>query len=236
MEKIDEQLLSMSEGNKEYAKFNKRIVNTQKIVYGVRMPEMRKLAKSISKSATVSSITELLQQVNNDVFEHIELTGLIIIYSKLDDKDKIKLIKNYLEKVDSWALVDIFTCKMTAFDDKLYWEFINQCLNSDKEFTVRYGVVSMMSNYLNPKYIDRVINTVNSINHRGYYVKMSVSWLYATAAVNFYRQAIDGLKSDSIDQWTRNKAFQKILESFRIETIQKNEVRELRKFYGSFNK
>jgi len=42
-------LTELSEGNVKYAEFNKRVVNTQKEVLGVRTHDMRKLAKDIAK-------------------------------------------------------------------------------------------------------------------------------------------------------------------------------------------
>ncbi len=45
-------LHELARGNEEYAAFNKRIVNTGKEVVGVRVPDLRRLARQLAKTMT----------------------------------------------------------------------------------------------------------------------------------------------------------------------------------------
>jgi L-arabinose isomerase len=49
-----EDLSELAAGNDEYAAFNRRIVNTKKQVLGVRMPDLRRLAKRVAKGMTAA--------------------------------------------------------------------------------------------------------------------------------------------------------------------------------------
>ena len=55
-----------------------------------------------------------------------------------------------------------------------------------------------------------------TLKHDGYYVKMALAWLYATAAVNFFDLTLAELENEHIDAWTRNKSYQKMRESRRF--------------------
>ena len=116
---IHQQLLELAKGNQEYAKFNKRIVNTKKQVLGVRVPNLRKLAKTLTKSVNYERLEKLFSQMDFDVYEHSFLLGLMINYARLSDAETINLTKIYLKSVDSWAEVDIFAEKRRKFDQEL---------------------------------------------------------------------------------------------------------------------
>ena len=49
---IDKTLRQLAVDNKEYAVFNRRVINTNKRVYGVRVPVLRHLAKQLVRYGT----------------------------------------------------------------------------------------------------------------------------------------------------------------------------------------
>jgi hypothetical protein cdivTM_08458 len=73
-----------------------------------------------------------------------------------------------------------------------------------------------MANFLDESHIQRVFAALRNVKHDGYYVKMALAWLYATAAVNFFELTLSELENGQIDAWTRNKAYQKMRESRRF--------------------
>ena len=144
------------------------------------------------------------------------LCGLLITHARLDDQTTIDLTKQYLPHVDSWAHIDIFVEKKRRFAGEVWRDFALECLQSEAEFTVRYGIISLMTNFLDEAHIDQVFAALRGIKHDGYYVKMALAWLYATAAVNFFELTLAELENGHIDAWTRNKAYQKMRESRRF--------------------
>lgn len=191
---VQNKLALLAAGNEEYASFNKRVVNTRKNLLGVRVPDMRKLAKELSKQTSFSDIFEYLKELDRTSYEQVLLAGLIINRAALDDKNAIKLAEQYIKLADSWAEIDIFASKRRKFNEKLWWDFAVKSLASKNEFVVRYGIIEMMANYLNKSYIEQVFANLRSVQHDGYYVRMGMAWLYATAAINFYKLTYKKLK------------------------------------------
>ncbi len=218
-------LTELAKGNEAYAEFNKRIVNTKMPVIGVRVPDLRRLARELAPDMSAAGISKLLTAKNKS-FDYVLLCGLLITHARLDDQTAIDLAKQYLPRVDSWAHIDVFIEKKRRFAGKMWLDFALECLQSEAEFTVRYGVVSLMTNFLDEAHIDQVFAALRNVKHDGYYVKMALAWLYATTAVHFFDLTLAELENEHIDAWTRNKAYQKMRESRRFTPEQQRIIRQ----------
>ncbi len=214
-DRIKAQLTDLAQGNETYAAFNQRIVNTKMPVVGVRVPDLRRLARRLAPDMSAADISKLLT-VQNKSFDYVLLCGLLITHARLDDQTAIDLAKQYLPHVDSWAHIDTFIEKKRRFAGEVWWDFALECLQNEDEFTVRYGVISLMTNFLDEAHIDQVFAVLRRIKHDGYYVKMALAWLYATTAVHFFDLTLAELENEHIDAWTRNKSYQKMRESRRF--------------------
>ena len=214
-DRVIAQLANLAQGNETYAAFNQRIVNTKMQVIGVRVPDLRRLARELAPDMSAADISELLT-AQNESFDYVLLCGLLITHARLDNQTAVNLTKQYLPHVDSWAHIDIFVEKKRRFAGEAWWDFALECLQSEAEFTVRYGVIALMTNFLDESHIDQVFAALREIKHDGYYVKMALAWLYATAAVRFFELTLAELENEHIDAWTRNKAYQKMRESRRF--------------------
>ena len=225
LQDLTRQLETLAQGNESYAAFNKRIVNTKMSVIGVRVPDLRRLARELAPDMSAADISKLLTAQNKS-FDYVLLCGLLITHARLDDQTAINLTKQYLPCVDSWAHIDIFVEKKRRFAGELWWDFALECLQSEAEFTVRYGVISLMTNFLDKAHIDQVFAALQNVRHDGYYVKMALAWLYATAAVHFFELTLAELENGHIDAWTRNKAYQKMRESRRFTPEEQRIIRQ----------
>ncbi len=221
-DRVIAQLANLAQGNESYAAFNQRIVNTKMPVIGVRVPDLRRLARELAPGMSAADIGELLT-AQNESFDYVLLCGLLITHARLDDQMAIDLTKQYLPCVDSWAHIDVFVEKKRRFAGEIWWDFALECLQSEAEFTVRYGVIALMTNFLDEAHIDQVFAALRGIKHDGYYVKMALAWLYATAAVHFFDLTLAELENEHIDAWTRNKSYQKMRESRRF-TLEEQEI------------
>ena len=194
-------------------------------VIGVRVPDLRRLARELAPDMSAADISKLLTAKNKS-FDYVLLCGLLITHARLDEQTAINLTKQYLPLVDSWAHIDIFVEKKRRFAGKMWWDFALECLRSEAELTVRYGVISLMTNFLDESHIDQVFAALRNVTHDGYYVKMALAWLYATAAVQFFELTLAELENGRIDTWTRNKAYQKMRESRRFTPEQQRIIRQ----------
>ena len=214
-DRIKTQLTELAQGNESYAAFNRRIVNTKMEVIGVRVPDLRRLARELAGNMSAADISRLLAAPSN-LYDYVLLCGLLINRAKISDEEAIRLTRQYLPRVDSWAHIDVFVEKKRRFAGEVWWDFALECLQNEDEFTVRYGIISLMTNFLDEAHIDQAFAALRDIKHNGYYVKMALAWLYATAAVNFFELTLAELENEHIDAWTRNKAYQKMRESRRF--------------------
>ena len=213
---ILDRLTDLAQRNESYAAFNQRIVNTKMPVIGVRVPDLRRLARGLAPNMSAADISKLLT-AKNESFDYVLLCGLLITHARLDDQTTIDLAKQYLPHVDSWAHIDVFIEKKRRFAGEVWWDFALECLQNEDEFTVRYGVISLMTNFLDEAHIDQVFAALRNVKQDGYYyVKMALAWLYATTAVHFFELTLAELENEHIDTWTRNKAYQKMRESRRF--------------------
>ena len=222
---LTRQLETLAQGNESYAAFNKRIVNTKMPVIGVRVPDLRRLARELAPDMSAADISKLLSEKNRS-FDYLLLCGLLITHARLDDQTAIDLTKQYLPCVDSWAHIDVFVEKKRRFAGEVWWDFALECLQNKAEFIVRYGVISLMTNFLDKAHIDQVFAALRNVKHNGYYVKMGLAWLYATTAVHFFELTLAELENGHIDAWTRNKAYQKMRESRRFTPKEQRIIRQ----------
>lgn len=102
-------------------------------------------------------------------------------------------------------------------------------MKSDKEYEIRFGVVMAMAHYIDEEYINNVLQWMDRISHEGYYVKMAVAWALSVCYVKFPQKTVNYLKENHIDDFTYNKALQKIIESYRVSTEDKEIIRSMKR-------
>ena len=230
MKSILQELIDLKD--EKYKEFNKKLCpDTKREILGIRVPALRKLAQNIVKNEEYNW-KEFIKNDNPKYFEEVILQGLIIAYSKNELEEKIEYIKNIIPRIDSWAMTDtiIPTLKIKEKDLDKYWKFILTYINSEKEFEVRYSVISMLDYFIIDDYVDKVINILNNISHEGYYVKMAVAWTLAEIGIKYNNKAMIFLKGkNNLDKFTYNKTLQKMIESYRITDEQKSILRKMKR-------
>lgn len=225
-EEIKNNLFEMQD--KKYKEFHSGLCPNTDNIIGVRIPILREYAKNLVKQY---SIDELLKNIGNNYYEEIMLQGMIIGLEKNNIEITLKRIKEFVPKIDNWAVCDVFCggLKITKKHKKEMWNFIQEYLNSDKEFEIRFGVVMILSYFIEKDYLQQDFKIFNKIKHEGYYVKMAVAWAVSICLVKFYDETLKFLSNSNLDKFTYNKSIQKAIESYRITNEQKDELRKLKK-------
>ena len=129
-DRVKAQLTDLAQGNESYAVFNRRIVNTKMPVIGVRVPDLRRLARELAANMSAADISRLLAAPSN-LYEYVLLCGLLINRAKISDEEAIRLTRQYLPRVDSWAHIDIFVEKKRRFAGEVWWDFALECLQNE---------------------------------------------------------------------------------------------------------
>lgn len=212
-EVIKEQLVQMAE--EEYRSFTSSLLPGREHILGVRLPMLRKLAARIAKD----NFRKYLEQASDDSFEELMLQGMVIGLAKCGLEEKLAYAKNFIPKIDCWSICDSFCggLKITNHHKERVWEFLQPYLHSEKEYELRFGVVMILGYYVLPEYCDRVFAHFDRIKHEGYYVKMAIAWAISVFFVKLPDQTMEYLKENSLDDFTYNKALQKIRESLRVD-------------------
>ena len=227
---------SDKDGPSFYAEFSKSLNPASLPLLGVRIPELRKLAKKIAKD----DYRKFLEENPMDFFEMESLQAMVIGYAK----DKLEVILKYAEdfipKIHDWSVNDSFcqTFKIAEKFPEECWNFFMQFAPSKKEFEVRVLAVILMSHFLNDEYIDRVISVLDSLytgssaeKNDFYYAKMGVAWALATIAAKYPEKCLYYMegRENHLDDWTFNKTIQKSCESFRVSNDVKEKMKSLRR-------
>lgn len=225
---IKENLLQLaSDGNK---KFTEALHPGVENVLGIRIPALRKLGAQIAKDDWQS----YLQTADIYYMEERMLQGMVIGNLKMKDIEAyLSLVAGFVPIINSWSVCDTFDFygkqRFVDRNKERVWLFLEGWLKSDKEYEIRFGVVMAIAHYIDEEYIDNVLQWMDQINHEGYYVKMAVAWAVSVCYVKFPQKTMDYLKKNHLDDFTYNKALQKIVESYRVSAEDKEIIRGMKR-------
>ena len=194
--------------------------------YGVRLPELRKIAKIIVKEKRYDFFEE-----EHNTFEELTIHAYAIGYLKEDINVSLKYLKEFISLVDNWSVSDSLcqNMKFARVYQKEVFEFLKTMKDSDNEWEVRIVAVTLLSHFLNDEYIDEVIEILDKLKTNTYMSRMGVAWAVATAMAKYEEKTLAYLERSSLDDWTYNKALCKMRESFRVSEKAKEKTRELRR-------
>lgn len=220
-------------GDPKYKEFHSGLCPGTNNIIGIRVPILRNYAKELVKQHEISY---LLTQIDNQYYEEIMLQGMLIGLEKTDFKTLKKHLIKFIPKIDNWAICDVFcaSLKITKKYPKEMWEFLQNYLKSKKEFEVRFAVVMILDFYIEESYLKEIFNIFEQLSNREYYIQMAVAWAISICLIKFYEKTITYLKETNLDQFTYNKALQKAIESYRITTRQKEQLRKMKKSRANF--
>lgn len=224
-EEIKEKLYELSD--KKYKEFHSGLCPNTDNILGVRIPNLRKLAKEIAQG----DLNEFYKNVDNKYYEEIMLQGMCIGYAKIGIEERISLLKEFVPKIDNWAVCDscCSTYKFTNKNREKMWNFINTYLESKEEFELRFAIIMMMDYYIDDEYIDKVFEKIDKIDSEKYYVQMAKAWLLQVAFVKYEEKTLKYFKNNKLDRFTYNKALQKIIESYRVSEKTKDMIRNMKR-------
>ena len=216
-------LLSLKDD--KYKEFNKSIVlNSKYEMIGIRVPIVKDIAKKIK------DIDEFLKYSGNKYHEEILLQGLVI--SRIKDEEKFyKYYKEYIKKIDNWALCDTFCSSIKIvrkYENKYFNESIKLSLN-DKEFVSRVGLVTILDHFINKENLDIIFNTLNSINSDKLYINMAEAWLVCEIYTKYPNKTLKFIKNNKLNKFTQNKSISKIRDSYRVSKEEKEELIKYKK-------
>ena len=194
--------------------------------HGIRLPELRKIAKQIAKEKRYDFFKE-----DHTCFEEETIHAYAIGYCKEDINTLLSFVDQYIPRIRSWSTNDSL-CQNMKFARKYQKEVFDYLLTlvpQQDEWKSRVVSVTLLSHYLNDEYIDRVFEILDVLYKETYFSKMGIAWALATCMAKYTQKTFEYLKTSSLDKWTYNKSLQKMIESFRVKESDKLIIKTMKK-------
>lgn len=193
-------------------------------VLGVRVPQLRKLAKSLSETEK----NTFLSQLPHRYYDENNLHAIII--SQCGDMHRtVELLDAFLPYVDNWNTCDMIIPVCLKQDLSALLPHIRRWMAERHLYTVRFGIGLLLRYYLDDAFQPEYAAWVAAVQTEEYYLRMMVAWYFATALAKQYDVVLPYLQQHRLPQWTHNKTIQKAVESYRITPEQKDYLRTLRR-------
>lgn len=225
MEIVTDKLFKMQD--KDYRVLSSKLIPNIDInkIIGVRMPDIRMLAKEIKNDEYIDNF---LEELPHKYHEENVLHGILLSYRYKDIDILLKKLDKFLKYVDNWAVTDVISPKLfKKYPDKVY-KYIVKWVNSKYEYKIRFGIVSLLQFYLDDNYDRKIIDLVKSIKSESYYINMAIAWFYSFALIKQYDDIIVIFENKELDKWIHNKSIQKAIESYRIDDFKKEYLKTLK--------
>ena len=255
LSQIRKDLLSMAEP--EYRDFSAKLLPEGENLLGVRIPKLRKYAKQIGKLYGTMYLDTVLTCVSgeeqsekeavttlpqDEVMEEILLLGMVIgslkATNETDLAQILDYIKRYVPKIANWSTCDSFCAglKITKQYPEQLWDFLQEYLSAEQEFSIRFGIVMIINYYINEEYFTRLFPIFNAIGarHHEYYVEMALAWAISICYVHMPAETECYLKEmrikpEVLSDFTYRMALQKIVDSHCVCAETKAMIRDMRR-------
>lgn len=250
---VRKEILALAELS--YQQFSSKLLPGTERIAGVRLPLLRKLAKQMIKrnnwqrylqeifheeenpvkeesASTYGSGRKALydneaEETAGELFEEIMFQGIIIGYAPLTLEERFFYLDKFIPKIDNWSVCDSVcaTMKFALEYPQETWDFLQKHVQGREEYGIRFAVVMYINYFLNEEYLDRVLAVLDEIDHPGYYVKMAVAWAVSMCYVVNAKKTENFLQKCSLDDFTYNKAIQKMIESRQVTAGEKEKLK-----------
>lgn len=172
-------LLSLADP-KHQAFFSKLVPGETKIL-GVRLLDLKKLAKVIvrdiensakdagagvaAKNTAKNNFQSFLKAAPDYSVEEIILQGYVIAYMNVTFEERFAYIKNFVPNIKNWAVCDTFcvALKIPADQKSRFWDYIICCSKSADEFMIRFALVSMFK-FIDDEHVDEILTRIEILN------------------------------------------------------------------------
>ena len=224
MSMIKERLKALQD--KEYLKFHLNIVPNiqEERIIGVRVPQIRNLAKDLTKEEIDSFLDDLPHYYQEENMLHA-----ILLSNIKDVNEALERLNAFLPYVDNWAVCDTIKPKAFKKNDKRIIEEIRKWIASSHTYIARYGIVALFTFFMDDKYEKGYLELPLTAINDDYYVNMAIAWFYQVALVKHYDDAVVYLETNRLNDFVHNKTISKCHDSYRLSNEIKEYLKTLRR-------
>ena len=221
---IKERLKALQD--KEYLKFHLNIVPNiqEERIIGVRVPQIRNLAKDLTKEEIDSFLDDLPHYYQEENMLHA-----ILLSNIKDVNEALERLNAFLPYVDNWAVCDTIKPKAFKKNDNRIIEEIRKWIASSHTYIARYGIVALFTFFMDDKYEKGYLELPLTAINDDYYVNMAIAWFYQVALVKHYDDAVVYLETNRLNDFVHNKTISKCHDSYRLSNEIKEYLKTLRR-------
>ncbi len=207
--------------------FNTKLIPTAANICGLRLPDVRKIAKEIIRG----DWRQWLATAEDTYMEHVMLQGIVVATAPMESTERMQRLQGFIPKIDNWAVCDSVatSLKIQPADKEAWWQFAQERLASAQTYEIRFGLVLMLHAFVEEEYLPAIFAHASRMQCNEYYVSMAAAWLLSVCCVKFSGETIRFLQSGTLDKDTHNRTIRKCVESFRIPAESKEKLKQLRR-------
>lgn len=211
----------------KYRSFQAKLVPTvdERSVLGVRIPDIRRLAKELDHSERSEFLSELPHRFYDENILHSA-----ILCNIRDFPEALAETERFLPFIDNWAVCDALSPKCFSKYKAELLPNIRRWMRSEKTYTVRFGTGMLMRHFLDADFKPEYLCWAAEIKSEEYYVNMMTAWFFATALAKQYDFAVGYIDERRLGKIPHKMAIQKALESFRVSDEHKEHLRAQRQY------
>lgn len=211
----------------KYKEFHSKLIMSDKLI-GVRTPELKRIAKVIARS----NYEDFFKENRHQLYEENLVHGLVLGYLKLNFIELKPFVDDFIPYIDNWAVCDATVANLKAYKKNktkdIVFNEIKNYLKNNNPWINRFGYVLLLEYFIEEKYMDEIFELCENYKDH-YYVKMAIAWLVSMCYIKYKGRTITFLKKHKLDVWTHNKAIQKIIDSYRVDNMDKVILRGLKR-------
>lgn len=198
-------------------------------ILGVRTPALRSYARDLARSRA-DEARAFMAQLPHALYEENNLHGELIGRLAKTPDEAFALLDAFLPHVDNWATCDLIRVPAFKRDLPAVLEKIRTWIAAEPEYMVRFGVVQLMTLFLDDNFDPAHLQWVAAIDRPEYYINMARAWYYSFALIKQPAATLPLFEQRPIvlDAWTHNKSLQKARESRRIDAKTKDYLQSLK--------
>ena len=193
-----------------------------KTVVGVRTPELRKIAASLSSEEA----SAFMKNLPHGLYEENNVHGYLIEKMK-DYAACVSALDEFLPYVDNWATCDTCTPKVLKKHPARTVAKAYEWIDDGRTYFVRYGIRMLMAFFQDDLFLPEYADKVASVKSDEYYVNMMIAWYFATLLAKQPDCAVKYLENRSFLPDVHKKTVRKAIESFRVSAEMKAYLRTL---------
>ena len=216
-----------------YRDFNRKLLPGVEDMLGVRTPALRRLAREITKGDWRGYVGQVGTAWRQGEACHEErlLWGMVVGIGAGAWEEAAAYIRDFVPVIDNWAVCDSFcgTLKIAGKHKEEMWGLLAPYLGSELEYECRFGAVMLLDYYIDEDYVDRALCALDRIRSQAYYSRMAAAWAVSIFYVKMPERVMPYLQKNHLDDWTYNKALQKICESLRIDGQTRALIRSMKR-------